>query len=295
MHRHLSAKELAIIRRLVGEATPEQLQLVECFVAEPVSLFVPAVGPCGYALSRDHSHPGYSFILAFDRNTEVVTSGRSYGSEPGMVMAMTPGAPHHELIRDDPPRYVAIMIERRHFETELARYQVENFSACNFRPFAPEGELLALLRGFMNEYEAGLPGSEVLLTAMGLRITHSLIRAALDINARPTAAGARLEILRAIQYLKDHFAERLTVADLARVAGISTSHFSRLFRGETGYAPLDYLIRLRIRRSRLLLRGGSDSVTSIALKCGFATPSHFADSFRKQCGISPSDYLKQLD
>lgn len=291
MQRQLTENELSIINRLVGEATPEQLRYVECFVAEPVSLFVPSVGPCQYALSRDHTHPGYSFILAFDRNTDLAAEGRIISSEPGMVMAVEPDAPHHEMTQDDPPRYVAIIIDRVPFETQLALYGEHDQGAFHFRSFLPEAELLVMLRTFMNEYESGLPGSEVLLAAMGVRIIHSLIRAALGVVARPSAGSVRLEIHRAIQYLHDHFAERLTVADLAGVAGISPPHFSRLFRRETGHSPLDYLIRVRIQRSRILLRAGSDSVTSIALKCGFASHSHFTDSFRKQCGISPSEYL----
>jgi AraC-like DNA-binding protein len=285
-------RELKIIRRLVGDATPEQLRYVECFVAEPVSLFVPAVGPCQYALARDHSHPGYSFFLAFDRNTAIVADGRTIYSEPGMVMGLEPDACHHELARDDPPRYVAIFIDREQFEEQLAPYGQYDQVNFRYRSFLPEPELIVLLRTFMNECEADLPGREALLAAMGLRITHSLIRAALGVTARPAAGSTRLEIHRAIQYLHDHFAERLTVADLASVAGISPPHFSRLFRRETGHSPLDYLISVRIQRSRLLLRAGVDSVTSVALKCGFATPSHFTDCFRKQCGISPSEYLK---
>lgn len=292
MVRRPSAAELAVITRLVGEATPEQLRHVECFVAEPVSLFVPAVGPCHYALSRNHTHPGYSFCLAFDRNTGLVAEGRTSYSEPGTVMAMEPNAPHHELARDDPPRYVAIVIDRGHFEQQLAGYGAFPPETFRFRTFVPEAELLGLLRNFMNEYEAELPGREALLAALGLRISHSLIRAALGVRVRPSAGGARLEIHRAIQYLHDHFAERLTVADLARVAGLSPPHFSRLFRRETGHSPLDYLIRIRIQRSRLLLRAGDDSITEVAYKCGFATPSHFSDCFRKQCGLAPSEYLK---
>lgn len=292
MQRQLTEKELAIIRSQVGEATPEQLRYVECFVAEPVSLFVPAVGPCQYALARDHFHPGYSFFLAFDRNTGIVANGQTIYSEPGTVMAVEPGASHHELARDDPPRYVAIFIDREQFETQLAPYEQCDCKTFRFRSFLPEPDLIVLLRTFMNECEATLPGREALLAAMGLRITHSLIRAALGVMARPSAGSVRLEIHRAIQYLHDHFTERLTVADLAGVAGISPPHFSRLFRRETGHSPLEYLIRVRIQRSRILLRAGSDTVTSVALKCGFATPSHFADSFRKQCGVSPSEYFK---
>jgi AraC-like DNA-binding protein len=292
MQRTLTEHELSIIGRLVGEATPEQLRYVECFVAEPVSLFVPAVGPCQYALSHDHSHPGYSFVLTFDRNTGVVADGRTIYSEPGMVMAMLPGDPHHELEQDDPPRYVAIIVDREQFETQLTLYGESDLETFHYRQFLPEPDLIVMLRTFMNECEASLPGRDVLLAAMGQRIIHSLIRAALKVTARLSSGSVRLEIHRAIQYLHDHFDERLSVADLAGVAGISPPHFSRLFRRETGHSVLDYLIRIRIQRSRILLRAGTDSVTSVALKCGFATPSHFTDSFRKQCGISPSEYLK---
>jgi AraC-like DNA-binding protein len=270
----------------------EQLRYVECCVAESVSLFVPAVGPCLYALSRDHSHPGYLFFLSFDRNTGVAAGDRIIYSEPGMVMAIAPDAIHHELTRDDPPRYVAIFIDREQFETQLAQYGECGREIFRFRSFPPESELIVLLRTFMNECETDLPGRETLLAAMGVRIIHSLIRAALGITARSTVGSSRLDIHHAIQHLHDHFAERLTVADLAHVAGISPSHFSRLFQRETGCSPLDYLIKVRIQRSRILLRAGTDSVTTVALKCGFATPSHFTDCFRKQCGISPSEYLK---
>lgn len=295
MQRSLSEQELAIIRGLVGEATPEHLRYVECYVAEPVSLFVPAVGPCQYALAHDHTHPGYSFILTFDRNTGVVADGRTIYSEPGMVMAMLPDAPHHELDQDEPPRYVAIIIDRTQFENQLALYGACERDTFHFRTFAPEPELIVMLRTFMNECENDLPGRDMLLAAMGQRIIHSLIRAALGVTARPSSGTVRLEIHRAINYLHDHFDERLTVAGLAAVAGISPPHFSRLFRRETGHSPLDYLIRVRIQRSRILLRAGTDSVTSVALKCGFATPSHFTDCFRKQCGISPSEYLKCVE
>ncbi|MBC7962221.1 MAG: helix-turn-helix transcriptional regulator [Steroidobacteraceae bacterium] len=292
MQRHLTENDIAIINRQVGEATPEQLRYVECFVAEPLSLFIPAVGPCQYALARNHTHPGYSFILAFDRNTGVVTDGRTVYTEPGMVVAIEPDSPHHELTQDEPPRYVAIIIDREFFEAQLAQYRYHDPEAFHYRSFLPEPELIVLLRTFMNEHEGNLPGREMLLAAMGMRIIHSLIRAALGLTSHPSAVVVRLEIHRAIQYLHDHFSERLTVADLADVAGISPPHFSRLFRRETGHSPLEYLIRIRIQRSRILLRAGTDTITSVALKCGFATPSHFADCFRKQCGVSPSEYLK---
>lgn len=292
MQRQPTTQEFDIIRRLVGEVTLGQLRYVECFIAEPVSLFVPAVGPCHYALSKGHAHPAYSFVLAFDGNTRIVAEDRSLSARPGMVTTVEPMAEHHELTRDDPPRYVAVFIDRHHFEEQIASYGQYDEAAFHFRSFPPEPELLPLLRTFMNEHEANLPGRKAQLAALGLRITHSLIRAALKVTARPSSGAVRLEIHRGIQYLHDHFSERIKVAELARAAGLSPAHFSRTFRRETGYAPFEYLIKIRIQRSRMLLRAGDDSITNVALKCGFATPSHFAHCFRKQCGLSPSEYLK---
>ncbi len=64
----------------------------------------------------------HSFFLAFDRNTGIVVDGRTIYSEPGMIMAIEPDAANHELMRDDPPRYVAIFIDREQFEAQLIQY-----------------------------------------------------------------------------------------------------------------------------------------------------------------------------
>ncbi len=118
----MTAEELDGIRSLVGEVSPEQLRYVECFVGRRMALFVPAVGPCLYAVTPDHTHPAYSFVLAFDDQTQVAVNGRLVRTEPGMVMAMDHGALHHEIPSDRPPRYICILVEREYLEGALALY-----------------------------------------------------------------------------------------------------------------------------------------------------------------------------
>jgi hypothetical protein len=55
--------DLDTIRRLVGVVTKEQLRYVDCFVSEEIALFMPMGGPCFYALTPEHTHPAYMFIL----------------------------------------------------------------------------------------------------------------------------------------------------------------------------------------------------------------------------------------
>jgi len=282
------------IRRLVGTVTREQLRYVECFVGDRVALFIPSVGPCFYAVTPDHAHPCYSFILAFDDETRMAVEGKIITSKPGLVLAIDPDAVHHELAADEPPRYIGIFIERDFFERQLFIYPGIPDEPFAFRCFSPGPELISLLKDFMNEAEAGLPGWDTVLEAIGTRIAHSLIRAAFAFPLIPDRQGARLEIHRAIEYLHGHYAEKVTVAGLARIAAMSTSHFSRTFRLETGHPPLDYLIRLRLQKARLLLRAGDDTITTIALKCGFASHSHFTACYQRQFGTSPSEYQKKL-
>ena len=282
------------IRRLVGTVTREQLRYVECFVGDRVALFIPSVGPCFYAVTPDHAHPGYSFILTFDDETRMAAEGKIITSRPGLVLAVDPDAVHHELAADEPPRYIGIFIEREFFERQLLIYPGIRPEPFAFRSFPPGPELIPLLKDFMNEADAGLPGRDTLLEAIGTRIAHSLIRAAFAFPPMPDRLGARLEIHRAIEYLHGHYAEKVTVAGLARIAAMSPSHFSRTFRRETGHPPLDYLIRLRLQKGRLLLRAGDDTITTIALRCGFASHSHFSACHQRQFGISPSEYQKKI-
>jgi AraC-like DNA-binding protein len=78
---------------------------------------------------------------------------------------------------------------------------------------------------------------------------------------------------------------------LAATANLSPSHFTRLFRRRTSYAPMTYLRRLRVAAARALLAGDNDlSVKEVAVRCGFDDPYHFSKVFHQIDGLSPSDY-----
>src|SRR6266567_690832 len=281
---------LEIIRALVGEVSEEQLKYVDCFVGNDMALFIPAVGPCLYAVTRDHSHPAYSFILAFDDRCAFAAQGEVISPTPGEIVAMDPGAIHHEISSDEPPRYIAIFVSRTLHDRESTRYPLEE-KPYDFRRFLPSPELIGLLKEFMAECEAGLPGGDAVLAAVSVRIVHSLLRAAHGVHSPAPRIANRVEIHRVVEYLHRGYSEKITVEEMARVAAISPSHFSRVFRKETGLSPMNYLIDLRLSKARRLLVSGEPCVTSVALRCGFASPSHFTDSFRKRFGCPPSDVM----
>lgn len=102
---------------------------------------------------------------------------------------------------------------------------------------------------------------------------------------RPTDPRLR----RAVEAIHERYAEPLRIEQLARIAGMSRFHFSRLFATELGSSPYQYLVRVRVERAAEMLRAGGASVTEVAFSVGFADLGRFARAFRAHTGCRPSD------
>lgn len=108
----------------------------------------------------------------------------------------------------------------------------------------------------------------------------------------PVEAHPARHLLRAKDLADLRYAEALTVADLARVAGLSPAHFSREFRRAFGEPPHRYLLTRRLERAAALLRNTDRSVTAICLAVGLTSVGSFTTSFRRVYGQAPLEYRR---
>lgn len=97
-------------------------------------------------------------------------------------------------------------------------------------------------------------------------------------------------LLRAKDLVDGRYAERLTVDDLARAAGLSRAHFSREFRNAFGESPHAYLLTRRLERAATLLRQTDRSVADICFSVGLQSVGSFTTSFTRTFGVSPAAY-----
>ena len=95
---------------------------------------------------------------------------------------------------------------------------------------------------------------------------------------------------RALTYIREHSRTPLRVADAAAAAGMSTSHFSRVFREEIGETFVFYVNRVRCEEAVALLRQTDLSVQEIAHRVGFSDHSYFSKVFRSVTGAAPSSH-----
>jgi AraC-like DNA-binding protein len=97
-------------------------------------------------------------------------------------------------------------------------------------------------------------------------------------------------LLRARDLADARYVEPLTVADLARAAGLSPAHFSREFRRAFGESPHAYLLTRRLERAAALLRTTDHSVADICFSVGLQSVGSFTSSFTRTYGRSPTEY-----
>jgi AraC-like DNA-binding protein len=103
-------------------------------------------------------------------------------------------------------------------------------------------------------------------------------------------AAARIDPwLRAQQRLDSTLHGKLRIEDLARQMGLSIEHFIRRFKGRFGLSPKAYHMRARLQEAARSLRGGGQSIKTVAYNLGFSDPKSFARCFKHFLGVTPSD------
>lgn len=99
-------------------------------------------------------------------------------------------------------------------------------------------------------------------------------------------------IYQSIEFMLRHQDQPLQVAKLASVSNISPSHYFAVFKRVTGFAPIDFFIRLRMQRACELLSSTTLCVKEVAGALGYDDPFYFSRVFKSVNGVAPSDYRK---
>jgi len=114
----------------------------------------------------------------------------------------------------------------------------------------------------------------------------------LEHKASPSGGLPPGTLRRVREHIDAHLDQKIRVTDLARIAGLSTPHFSRAFKRDLGVAPQQYAVRQRIEKATRLLRDTDLKLSEIAQAAGFADQSHFAKCFARITGTSPSAFRR---
>ena len=108
--------------------------------------------------------------------------------------------------------------------------------------------------------------------------------------AKVDVASDSRRVLKVKNYINENYRHEIRLADMASLAGMSPSAFSRFFKLHTGRNLTDYIIDMRLGYASRQLVDSTDSIAEISYGCGFNNLSNFNRIFRKKKGCSPSEF-----
>ncbi len=139
---------------------------------------------------------------------------------------------------------------------------------------------LALERGFAVRHQA----------AAAAALRHALGAVALLAHTPRDARSAHERVVVSIERVRRDWQRSHRLGELAAAANVSVAHYSALFRRQTGFAPIDFLIRLRIQHACRLLDTTGLPVAEVAERVGYQDPYYFTRCFRRVMGCAPRRY-----
>lgn len=132
-----------------------------------------------------------------------------------------------------------------------------------------------------------------------LQMIKILYELSLDKDARTLASSAFAvvqetneirRILKVKEYIASHYPEAIHLEDLAQIAAMTPSAFSRFFKQHTARGPMDYIIDIRVGSAARMLSDTSTSISEICYACGFNNLSNFNRTFKARRGYTPRDF-----
>lgn len=156
-------------------------------------------------------------------------------------------------------------------------------------------EIRKLFREISHTYRKAPAGYELLLRSLLLRVIYTLLpygdEAACH-SSLETEHTAKLKLV--LEYIGEHYAEELSIPDLARICFFSEYHFMRFFKKYVGTSCLEYIKNLRLEKAAELFTQGEQSVLDTALCCGFGNLSYFYREFKKKYGMTPKKFIENI-
>jgi AraC family transcriptional regulator, arabinose operon regulatory protein len=109
-------------------------------------------------------------------------------------------------------------------------------------------------------------------------------------NPLPEHHDLSVPMERVLQHLRLYYHKTLRVNELAEMAGMSPSHFNRVFRSSLGSSPIDWLRHYRIAQAKRRLIESADPIKDVARQVGYADQFYFSKDFKRFTGLTPTTF-----
>lgn len=161
----------------------------------------------------------------------------------------------------------------------------------------PEHPVYASLRKISNQiaslYDGAVIGYELALKSLFLQAVFLLLQYS-EKTASPDIGTPSDKLKNVLDYIEMHFAEPISVSDLAKLCYFSDYHFMRFFKKHMNMTCVEYVNNVRLEKAVELFEQGNTSILEVSLSVGFHNLSYFHRAFKNKYGMTPRSFIKEL-
>ena len=240
-----------------------------------------------------HTHPFTELFYVVDGKGEFSIQGQRFPVKANDFVIINPQVEHTELSSpDEPLEYIVLGINGLSFSNLTPVSEGGHpFSFFNLRD--EQKDILRYLNAMVQEATSQSMSYELVChNLLEILLIKILRHQHFDLEVGKQSKATK-DISFIKHYLETYYHESIQLEDLASMTHLSRFYISHSFKKEIGMSPMEYLIAIRIKESKILLRTTNYSISQVADIVGFTTPTYFSKQFRKSTGISPTDYREQ--
>ncbi len=139
----------------------------------------------------------------------------------------------------------------------------------------------------------GVPGEEFETLGLLLQLLAPFL-ATIDAQYQSRRHHELFRLRRVLEHIDQHLGEPIRIEDLARLAHLEATYFTRIFAAALGSPPARFILRKRIERAQRRLLESDATLAALAAELGFSDAFHFSKTFKKITGVTPRDFRRQI-
>ncbi|NLM12604.1 MAG: AraC family transcriptional regulator [Epulopiscium sp.] len=252
-----------------------------------------------FEMSEAHFHPYYEIYYLVSGKRKVFINHTLYTVDKGSIVIFKKGCLHRTtFIADETHERVVLNFTDQFLKELYQEFGKESIIKCfeKLHILLPPSRRVffeELLQKIEYEYHLNDDFSKFLIKNHVYELIIFLVRCqTFQDNPLEEADIAHDKIQKMAKYICENYDRPITLEEMAKMANMSITYFSKKFKKITGFGFKEYLNNIRVKEAAHLLLETRDSITNIALKCGFTDSNYFGDVFKKVKGMSPSKYRK---
>lgn len=250
----------------------------------------------GWSMTSSHAHLSHELYFLISGQRRYFLGHTIHDVVPGDLV-LVPRTQLHRTVDLGSESYSRFVVyfdetERFTFPKLIGQAHFEQLMSCGCLQLPPH--IVTRIAENLEQMERELSTPAAWSTATAYHLLEDILLCALRYGTPKQNCRGEIadKVQEAAHYIAENYGENLSLGDVAKIACMEKTYFSKRFKALTGFGFHEYLTQTRLRAAEQLLRETSLSVTEITAQCGFSGSNYFGDVFRRWKGVSPSQYRK---